>query len=71
MGIRKFMECDGFGRATGRLACVIASARLPEPTAGCRWQQDDTFDEAAELRSATGFDMVVRQVRERGYAVID
>lgn|GEM_PF-2500838 len=68
--IKKFVEQDGYGKKTGRVAYVTDESAIPEPPGALRWHPVCTFNAAEELERDTGLKEVFQAAMEHGCTVV-
>ena len=68
--LARYIEWQGSGRLTGRVAYVIGERNLPETIAGAEWQIDPQFNPAEEILRDPTMKTVFRTVIANGVKVI-
>jgi hypothetical protein len=68
--MRKFWEGLDFGRVTNIVAYTEDPERLPEPTAGSVWREDEKFDERLAIADDPDMARIFDRARSQGYATV-
>jgi hypothetical protein len=68
--LQKFIEQDGYGVKSGRVAYAFRLDSLPEVGQGMKWQKVETFNAADDLLEDAGLKDVFRLAIDRGCALV-
>jgi len=66
--LRKYFEALSNGRRTHRVAYVINVGSLPRSVAGAEWQEDHSFNAAAEILAQPNLKAIYKTAIEEGCA---
>ena len=68
--LARYIEWQGAGLRTGRVAYIIGTQNLPEPGVGAKWQIDSKFNVADEILRHPGMTALFRAVIAKGVKVV-